>query len=69
KFQDGFHAQALTHELADGIAQKLMADLTQVSDYRVILGKSAYSSGRWPGQSFRVRVNGDGGHECLELVL
>lgn len=21
KFQDGFHAQALTHELADGIAQ------------------------------------------------
>lgn len=69
KFQDGFHAQALTHELADGIAQKLMADLTQVSDYRVILGKTAYSSGILPGKSIMVRVNDQDGHEFLDLEL
>lgn len=46
-----------------------MADLTQVSDYRVILGKTAYSSGILPGKSIMVRVNDQDGHEFLDLEL
>ncbi|EID0059751.1 lysine decarboxylation/transport transcriptional activator CadC [Vibrio vulnificus] len=68
-FQDDYHAQALSHDLADGIAQKLMADITQVTDYRVMLSKTAFTSGILPGKSIMVRVSDKDGHAFIELEL
>ncbi|EEY46463.1 lysine decarboxylation/transport transcriptional activator CadC [Vibrio mimicus] len=69
KFQDDFDSKALSHDLADGVAQKLMADITQVSDYRVMLSKTAFTSGILPGKSVTVRVNDKEGHSFLDLEL
>ena len=44
KFQDNFGRDDLSYELADGFAQKLMADIAQVSDYRVMLKKAAFTT-------------------------
>lgn len=67
KFQDDLHQDRLSDELADGIAQKLMSDITQVSNYRVMLHKTAFTSGIIPGKSVIVRVQNDGDSHFLEV--
>ncbi len=45
-----------TEFLADGISQKLMADLASVGNYRVQLDKTAFTTGILPGKAVDVRV-------------
>ncbi|MUJ25896.1 lysine decarboxylation/transport transcriptional activator CadC [Aliivibrio fischeri] len=45
-----------TEDLADGISQKLMADLASVGHYRVQLNKTAFTTGILPGKAVNVRV-------------
>ncbi|ENR2165946.1 lysine decarboxylation/transport transcriptional activator CadC [Vibrio vulnificus] len=68
-FQDDYHAKALSHDLADGFAQQLMADIAQVTDYRVMLSKTAFASGILPGKSIMVRVSDKDAHTFIELEL
>lgn len=42
--------------MADGISQKLMADLASVGHYRVQLNKTAFTTGILPGKAVNVRV-------------
>lgn len=67
KFQDNFGRGDLSYELADGFAQKLMADIAQVSDYRVMLKKAAFTNGIVPGKSVLVRVRENDGGNFLEV--
>lgn len=66
KYQDDF-SDALSFELADGFTQKLMSDIAQVTDYRVLLQKAAFTSGIVPGKSVIVRVKDNGGNSFLEV--
>ncbi|RYU68062.1 transcriptional regulator CadC [Aliivibrio finisterrensis] len=45
-----------TESLADGISQKLMADLASIGDYRVQLNKTTFTTGILPGKAVNVRV-------------
>lgn len=45
-----------TEFLADGISQKLMADLATIGDYRVQIDKTAFTTGILPGKVVSVRV-------------
>ncbi|EEX95028.1 transcriptional activator of cad operon [Vibrio orientalis CIP 102891 = ATCC 33934] len=65
QYQDGFNNSQLSHELADGITQKLMSDITQVSSYRVQLDKADFTSGILPGKTVSVRVEDENGSEFL----
>ncbi|WP_322803282.1 lysine decarboxylation/transport transcriptional activator CadC [Vibrio alfacsensis] len=67
KFQDDFSRDSLSYELADGFAQKLMADIAQVSDYRVMLKKATFTNGIVPGKSVVVRVKANEGGNFLEV--
>ncbi|MDW2323460.1 lysine decarboxylation/transport transcriptional activator CadC [Vibrio sp. 1159] len=67
KFQDNFTNEGLSYDLADGFAQKLMSDIAQVSDYRVILKKASFTSGIVPGKSVVVRVRENDGGSFLEV--
>ncbi|WP_394127438.1 lysine decarboxylation/transport transcriptional activator CadC [Vibrio hepatarius] len=65
QYQEGFNNSQLNHELADGITQKLMSDITQVSSYRVQLDKADFTSGILPGKTISVRVEDENGSEFL----
>ncbi|KOO16111.1 XRE family transcriptional regulator [Vibrio xuii] len=65
QYQEGFNNSQLSHELADGITQKLMSDITQVSSYRVQLDKADFTSGILPGKTISVRVEDENGSEFL----
>ncbi|EAS74061.1 MULTISPECIES: lysine decarboxylation/transport transcriptional activator CadC [Vibrio] len=67
KFQDNFTNEGLSYDLADGFAQKLMSDIAQVSDYRVMLKKASFTSGIVPGKSVVVRVRENDGGSFLEV--
>ncbi|HHF2892460.1 TPA: lysine decarboxylation/transport transcriptional activator CadC [Vibrio diabolicus] len=67
KFQDNFTNEGLSYDLADGFAQKLMSDIAQVSDYRVMLKKTSFTSGIVPGKSVVVRVRENEGGSFLEV--
>ncbi|EPE6797771.1 lysine decarboxylation/transport transcriptional activator CadC [Vibrio alginolyticus] len=67
KFQDNFTSEGLSYDLADGFAQKLMSDIAQVSDYRVMLKKASFTSGIVPGKSVVVRVRENDGGSFLEV--
>ncbi|MCQ9071679.1 lysine decarboxylation/transport transcriptional activator CadC [Vibrio alginolyticus] len=67
KFQDNFTNEGLSYDLADGFAQKLMSDIAQVSDYRVMLKKASFNSGIVPGKSVVVRVRENDGGSFLEV--
>lgn len=67
EFQDGIRSLGRSYELADGFAQKLMSDITQVSGYRVMLHKTAFKTGIVPGKTVLVRVDEDDGRDFLEL--
>lgn len=67
KFQDNFTNEGLSYDLADGFAQKLMSDIAQVSDYRVMLKKASFISGIVPGKSVVVRVRENDGGSFLEV--
>ncbi|ELB2894883.1 lysine decarboxylation/transport transcriptional activator CadC [Vibrio alginolyticus] len=67
KFQDNFTREGLSYDLADGFAQKLMSDIAQVSDYRVMLKKASFTSGIVPGKSVVVRVRENDGGSFLEV--
>ncbi|WP_330944763.1 lysine decarboxylation/transport transcriptional activator CadC [Vibrio diabolicus] len=67
KFQDHFTSEGLSYDLADGFAQKLMSDIAQVSDYRVMLKKASFTSGIVPGKSVVVRVRENDGGSFLEV--
>ncbi|EPF2959596.1 lysine decarboxylation/transport transcriptional activator CadC [Vibrio alginolyticus] len=67
KFQDYFTNEGLSYDLADGFAQKLMSDIAQVSDYRVMLKKASFTSGIVPGKSVVVRVRENDGGSFLEV--
>ncbi|GAJ78780.1 LOW QUALITY PROTEIN: transcriptional activator of cad operon [Vibrio sp. JCM 18905] len=67
KFQDNFTSEGLSYDLADGFAQKLMSDIAQVSDYRVMLKKASFTSGIVPGKSVVVRVRENEGGSFLEV--
>ena len=67
KFQDNFTNEGLSYDLADGFAQKLMSDIGQVSDYRVMLKKASFTSGIVPGKSVVVRVRENDGGSFLEV--
>ncbi|WP_300175174.1 lysine decarboxylation/transport transcriptional activator CadC [uncultured Aliivibrio sp.] len=45
-----------TEFLADGISQKLMADLASIGHYRVQLNKTSFTTGILPGKAVNVRV-------------
>ncbi|MDF2155867.1 lysine decarboxylation/transport transcriptional activator CadC [Vibrio sp. CAU 1672] len=68
KVQDDFSEGELSYDLADGFAQKLMADVAQVSDYRVMLQKASFTTGIVPGKSVvvRVREHDSGGYLEVE---
>jgi len=55
-FLPSMSGNVANNELADGISQKLMSDLTRLSDYRVKLSKAVFSSGILPGKQVTVRV-------------
>ncbi len=61
EFQDDIRSLGRSYELADGFAQKLMSDMTQVSGYRVMLHKTAFKTGIVPGKTVLVRVDEDDG--------
>ncbi|MFC5076275.1 Transcriptional activator CadC [Vibrio thalassae] len=67
EFQDDIRSLGRSYELADGFAQKLMSDMTQVSGYRVMLHKTAFKTGIVPGKTVLVRVDEDDGRAYLEL--
>ncbi|ELB2751290.1 lysine decarboxylation/transport transcriptional activator CadC [Vibrio alginolyticus] len=67
KFQDNFTNEGLSYDLADGFAQKLMSDIAQVIDYRVMLKKASFTSGIVPGKSVVVRVRENDGGSFLEV--
>ncbi|EME9804832.1 lysine decarboxylation/transport transcriptional activator CadC [Vibrio alginolyticus] len=67
KFQDNFTSEGLSYDLADGFAQKLMSDIAQVSDYRVMLKKASFTFGIVPGKSVVVRVRENDGGSFLEV--
>ncbi|MBS9903533.1 lysine decarboxylation/transport transcriptional activator CadC [Vibrio alginolyticus] len=67
KFQDNFTSEGLSYDLADGFAQKLMSDIAQVSDYRVMLKKASFTSGIVSGKSVVVRVRENDGGSFLEV--
>ncbi|MDW1823205.1 lysine decarboxylation/transport transcriptional activator CadC [Vibrio sp. Vb1018] len=67
KFQDNFTNEGLSYDLADGFAQKLISDIAQVSDYRVMLKKASFTSGIVPGKSVVVRVRENDGGSFLEV--
>ncbi|HHF3257354.1 TPA: lysine decarboxylation/transport transcriptional activator CadC [Vibrio alginolyticus] len=67
KFQDNVTNEGLSYDLADGFAQKLMSDIAQVSDYRVMLKKASFTSGIVPGKSVVVRVRENDGGSFLEV--
>ncbi|HCZ9277930.1 TPA: lysine decarboxylation/transport transcriptional activator CadC [Vibrio alginolyticus] len=67
KFQDNFTNEGLSYDLADRFAQKLMSDIAQVSDYRVMLKKASFTSGIVPGKSVVVRVRENDGGSFLEV--
>lgn len=67
KFQGNFTNEGLSYDLADGFAQKLMSDIAQVSDYRVMLKKASFTSGIVPGKSVVVRVRENDGGSFLEV--
>ncbi|MBS9962612.1 lysine decarboxylation/transport transcriptional activator CadC [Vibrio alginolyticus] len=67
KFQDNFTNEGLSYDLADGFAQKLMSDIAQVSDYRVMLKKASFTSGIVPSKSVVVRVRENDGGSFLEV--
>lgn len=67
KFQDDFSRDGLVYELADGFAQKLMADIAQVSDYRVMLKKTSFTTGIVPGKSVVVQVRQNESGSFLEV--
>ncbi|KGR32681.1 DNA-binding transcriptional activator CadC [Vibrio campbellii] len=67
KFQDNFSKEGRSYDLADGFAQKLMADVAQVSDYRVMLKKATFTTGIVPGKSVVVRVKENDGGSFLEV--
>ncbi|HHF3190384.1 TPA: lysine decarboxylation/transport transcriptional activator CadC [Vibrio alginolyticus] len=67
KFQDNFTNEGLSYYLADGFAQKLISDIAQVSDYRVMLKKASFTSGIVPGKSVVVRVRENDGGSFLEV--
>jgi len=67
KFQNNFRKQARSNVLADGFAQKLMADVALVSDYRVMLKKASFTNGIVPGKSVMVRVKENDSGRFLEV--
>lgn len=54
-------------ELADGIIQKLAADVDQVTDYRIRLSKTRFASGILPGKTVTVLVKDHEGKTYLDL--
>ncbi|MCW8346251.1 lysine decarboxylation/transport transcriptional activator CadC [Vibrio sp. ZSDZ65] len=67
EYQDGIRSFGRSYELADGFAQKLMLDITRVTDYRVMLHKTAFKTGIVPGKTVLVRVDENDGGDFLEL--
>jgi len=67
KYVDSFNQDKRSYELADGIAQKLMSDITQVTPYRVKLDRVKFTSGNLPGKTITVQVAKQGEHEYLEV--
>ncbi|GLR74748.1 lysine decarboxylation/transport transcriptional activator CadC [Aliivibrio sifiae] len=55
-YHESRNQQADTEFLADGISQKLMADLSSVGNYRVQLNKTDFTTGILPGKVVNVRV-------------
>ncbi|OLQ91052.1 transcriptional regulator CadC [Vibrio ponticus] len=67
KFVDEFNQDTQSVELADGIVQKLMSDITQVTPYRVKLDRVKFTSGNLPGKTITVRVANESGNQFLEV--
>ncbi|MDE1237391.1 lysine decarboxylation/transport transcriptional activator CadC [Vibrio aestuarianus] len=67
RLQNSFSKQASNDELADGVVQKLMADIIQVSDYRVHLSQTPFSSGIVPGKSVTVEVKEQANKAYLDV--
>ncbi|MGR6834972.1 lysine decarboxylation/transport transcriptional activator CadC [Aliivibrio wodanis] len=55
-FHESRNQKDETEFLADGISQKLMADLASIGDYRVQIDKTAFTTGILPGKVVAVRV-------------
>ena len=55
-FHESRNQKDETEFLADGISQKLMADLASIGDYRVQIDKTAFTTGILPGKVVVVRV-------------
>lgn len=53
--------------LADGISQKLMNDVLILSDYRVQLKKTAFTTGILPGKLVSVRIDKQQGQSYLDI--
>jgi transcriptional activator of cad operon len=53
--------------LADGISQKLMSDVSTLSDYRVQLKKAMFTTGILPGKSVSVRIDSQQGKSYLDV--
>ena len=55
-YHESRHQKGDTEFLADGISQKLMADLASIGNYRVQLDKTSFTTGILPGKAVNVRV-------------
>lgn len=67
KFDHRFAQDKSNIELADGIIQKLAADIDQVTDYRIRLSKTRFAAGIVPGKTVTVLVKEQEGKSYLDL--
>lgn len=66
-FNESRNQKDETEFLADGISQKLMADLATIGDYRVQIDKTAFTTGILPGKVVSVRVEEQQNKTYLEV--
>ncbi|WP_099610751.1 lysine decarboxylation/transport transcriptional activator CadC [Vibrio fujianensis] len=67
RFDHGFSQHEERAELADGMVQKLAADISQVTHYRIRLSKARFASGILPGKTVTVLVKEQEGKAYLDL--
>ncbi|BDR12158.1 lysine decarboxylation/transport transcriptional activator CadC [Vibrio sp. STUT-A11] len=67
KLHNNVSHTGISHDLADGITKKLMSDVAQVSDYRVMQKSSSFNGSAEPGKSVVVKIRQSDVARLLEI--